>query len=269
MEEKGRATRRIFIDRCLDWKIGYNRLTDILAPIVDTSLFADYYAEYVSTVDPLMQKFFYENWNMAYVEPYSDTMTYEFLMNPDKEMFRTRGSYAAMYYSLIRVLKPQRIVETGVWFGMSSFSILHALKRNGGGHLWSIDFNDNKLIGSLVSPDLRQNWTLIIGDTTNELPKLLDQLKQVDVVFLDDEHSLDHVTFEAKAAWPHLTKNGVLALDDIDWYAAGFFGDFSSGKKSCLIQRLPAGIDVYGANIPDPAMLERGRKATIGFIIKP
>jgi predicted O-methyltransferase YrrM len=43
-------------------------------------------------------------------------------------------------YVIIRVLKPNIIVETGVANGASSFYILLALKRNKKSHLFSIDF---------------------------------------------------------------------------------------------------------------------------------
>jgi predicted O-methyltransferase YrrM len=43
-------------------------------------------------------------------------------------------------YVIIRALKPNIIVETGVANGASSFYLLLALKRNKKGHLFSIDF---------------------------------------------------------------------------------------------------------------------------------
>src|SRR5262249_52393950 len=42
-------------------------------------------------------------------------------------------------WCLVRQLKPQRVVETGVAHGMTSRFILEALQMNGEGRLWSID----------------------------------------------------------------------------------------------------------------------------------
>src|SRR5271156_5195455 len=42
-------------------------------------------------------------------------------------------------WCLIRHLRPNHVVETGVARGFTSRFILEALERNGSGHLWSID----------------------------------------------------------------------------------------------------------------------------------
>ena len=44
-----------------------------------------------------------------------------------------------LLYLLVRSLRPERIVETGVWYGWSSRAILTALHANARGQLTSID----------------------------------------------------------------------------------------------------------------------------------
>ena len=51
-----------------------------------------------------------------------------------------------------RHLKPRKVVETGVAHGVTSRFILEALKRNGQGHLWSIDL-----------PPLERSWRQEVG----------------------------------------------------------------------------------------------------------
>ena len=50
-----------------------------------------------------------------------------------------RHSWPVLNYYLIRKLKPEIIVETGVWHGISTAYILLALKANSSGKLFSID----------------------------------------------------------------------------------------------------------------------------------
>ena len=45
------------------------------------------------------------------------------------------------FYSLVRLLKPRRVVETGTWLGRSAVSIGSALRDNGFGALTSIEIN--------------------------------------------------------------------------------------------------------------------------------
>jgi hypothetical protein len=42
-------------------------------------------------------------------------------------------------YSLVKMQKPENIVEIGTGLGVSSFWMAHALKENGSGHVWTVD----------------------------------------------------------------------------------------------------------------------------------
>ncbi len=68
-------------------------------------------------------------------------------------------------WCLMRHLRPKNVVETGVAHGVTSRFILEALKRNGDGHLWSIDL-----------PPLDRFWRQIDGHTSRV---------RVGAVFLD------------------------------------------------------------------------------------
>ena len=57
----------------------------------------------------------------------------------------------AIWY-LVRNLRAQTVVETGVAHGVTSRFILQALERNGSGHLWSID-----------RPPMEREWRRQIG----------------------------------------------------------------------------------------------------------
>ena len=88
-------------------------------------------------------------------------------------------------YALVRILKPDRVVETDVSSGNSSTAILQALEDNGGGgELFSIDLPSNghvlkdggrypthpKLSGWVVPDHLRSRWHPTLGDAKVVLP---------------------------------------------------------------------------------------------------
>ena len=150
----------------------------------------------------------------------------------------------ASLYAVIRQLKPDVIVETGVCNGFSTAILLSALDRNQKGRLYSIDFpevagNDydpgtfwegkggavippGETSGWVIPDQLRQRWELHLGKSQEILPVVLQDLESIDVFIHDSEHSYDCMTFEYTAAYSKLRENGVLISDDISWNSAFF-----------------------------------------------
>ncbi len=150
-----------------------------------------------------------------------------------------------MLYALVRMQKPEIVIETGVASGRSSAVILSALHENGKGTLYSIDlphFYDgsepgqyvthegNKELkgfvpkgkepGWLVPTELRYRWKLILGDSNVELPKLVDTISSIDIFYHDGDHSYETMQKEFAIAWEKIPKEGFLLSDDIDWNSA-------------------------------------------------
>lgn len=141
-------------------------------------------------------------------------------------------------YSILRKVKPDVAVETGVANGFSTAFSLLALQRNGDGQLYSIDlprevgrdyqqgefydgtgqtgFPPGKEPGWLIPDDLREPWTLILGRSDEELPRLLHQVGTIDSFMHDSEHSFDCMWFEYNEAWAALREGGVLISDDVN-----------------------------------------------------
>jgi predicted O-methyltransferase YrrM len=121
-------------------------------------------------------------------------------------------------YLLVRSLKPETVVETGVCYGASSAYILEALKDNGRGALYSIDLGnqpDEPPSDYFVPRHLADRWHLIIGDSKEQLPRLLARLGQIDLFHHDSLHTYDHMMWEYGTALPHLPENGVLSSHDV------------------------------------------------------
>jgi len=169
-------------------------------------------------------------------------------MNEKKELFKKlvkKGNFgsidlngAILIYCLIRKLKPNILVETGVANGFSTTFILFALYKNKKGKLYSIDFPEvnckvydkdtfwsgkgdavipsKKTSGWAIPFYLRKNWNLILGKSQDKLIPLLKKLKKIDFFLHDSEHSYDCMMFEFNEAFKRLNKGGILICDDIN-----------------------------------------------------
>jgi hypothetical protein len=124
--------------------------------------------------------------------------------------------------------------------------MLYAMHMNGDGHLYSIDLPakegqfglkwglpDGIPPGFLVPEELRQHWTLIIGDVRDELIPLLNELQHTDIFFHDSDHSYQHMMWEFTSTWPHLRPGGLMISDDISVNTA--FWDFSAAIPSAYV----------------------------------
>jgi hypothetical protein len=142
-------------------------------------------------------------------------------------------------YALVRELKPEILVETGVCNGFSAAFVLLALQQNGAGELHSLDLPE--VIGESYEPgtfwegkrgaavlpgeepgwvipdELRSRWQLVLGRSQDELPPLLERVGAIDFFLHDSEHSYECMSFEFGAAWRALRERGVLIADDWNW----------------------------------------------------
>jgi predicted O-methyltransferase YrrM len=159
---------------------------------------------------------------------------------------------AAVIYALTRERRPETVVETGVCNGYSTAVWLEAMRANGTGRLFSIDYPEyagsrgvaqtfwsgkggavvpeDCESGWLVPPPLRDRWDLRLGTSASLLEPLLEQQGPVDMFFHDSEHSKQNQLFEFRAAWKHLKPGGLIVASDINWSDA--FDEFWREVKS-------------------------------------
>jgi len=128
---------------------------------------------------------------------------------------------AEAIWCLLKALRPDTVVETGVARGVTSGLVLKGLANNGKGHLWSIDLPPVKdpwwrQFGAAVSPDLRDRWTFQRGSSQRLLARVCREVRQVDLFIHDSLHTSEHVRFELETVWPYLRASGVMVVDDVD-----------------------------------------------------
>jgi len=147
---------------------------------------------------------------------------------------------APLLYVIVRVLRPQRIIETGISSGYSARLILEALEKNGGGHLDSIGVDvfalqkdrsatpsalEGRHVGWLVPDRLKGRWDLHVGRSDELLPPLVSPgIRDLDLFLHDSLHQYPTMHWEYSTAFPALAPGAVLASHDVHANAA--WGDF-------------------------------------------
>jgi Methyltransferase domain len=113
------------------------------------------------------------------------------------------GSRLAGYVTT-RALKPELVVETGIYMGLGSLVLLRALERNAQeGHAGELmSFDVNPLAGRLVREELRSRWHRVIGLTNATLPQAL-RGRRVGILFHDTAHTEETQRHEFEAALAH------------------------------------------------------------------
>ena len=127
------------------------------------------------------------------------------------------GNEFILYY-IVRYLKPNVVLESGVSAGISTRSILEALEKNKKGELYSSDLQlhlDKKDIGILVKKELHHRWTLFDkGDEIN-LPIILNRINEIDIVYYDSEKSYSGKKIFFDRILSNFTPK-IIIVDDID-----------------------------------------------------
>jgi len=183
---------------------------------------------------------------------YSDLESSEFLEHVLKAAspFTGVGSAGADFYVLMRVVKPETVIETGVFSGVSSSLILKGLEDNLTGRLYSIDYPideseyaaalkagletayplpKGKEPGFAIPEKLKGRWVFKKGKSKEILSNLLQQLSKVDIFLHDSQHTYETMMFEYGTVWDYLPAGGLLLSHDIDINNA--FWDFAKKVK--------------------------------------
>jgi len=122
-------------------------------------------------------------------------------------------------YALCKIIKPEKVVETGVAYGLASSYILQALDENKKGTLYSIDFpfspwQTKKMIGSMTPDNLRSRRKFVYGPSSAVLKKLLNSIGPIDIFVHDSLHTYKNMNREFNTVWPFIKNSGFLISDD-------------------------------------------------------
>jgi predicted O-methyltransferase YrrM len=114
-------------------------------------------------------------------------------------------------YLLLRDASPRTVVEIGADRGWSTSWMLHALRDNAAGHLYSYDLYDysaRAVPGELAAG----RWTLVPGDATAALDRLP---AAIDLLFIDAAHTPEFAHWYLAKVLPRLSRGTPVAIHDI------------------------------------------------------
>lgn len=125
---------------------------------------------------------------------------------------------ALMLYTFVLNQRPMSIVETGTFYGYSTWFMAEALKLWGdGGTIYTIE-SDPKLICKEVRD--HPNIQIIEGRSENVLPEILPQIKEVDFAFIDSYKRFALGEFEL--IHPFVSEGGLAVFHDTQFLNTGF-----------------------------------------------
>ncbi len=143
-------------------------------------------------------------------------------------------------YAIVRLLRPDHVVETGVSSGVSSAHLLLALARNRTGRLHSIDrptpqrgatfgpsdspvaVPPGRSSGWAVPASVRSGWDLRLGASETLLPRLAREVGSIGLFLHDSRHTPAHLAFELETVRPKLVPGAVVLADNTAWTGQSF-----------------------------------------------
>jgi hypothetical protein len=115
----------------------------------------------------------------------------------------------AGWYALVRILKPNVVVETGVDKGFGSVVLCAALLRNGHGSYYGTDINPSS--GYLLQGKYAAVGKILYGDSIESLKAFA---QKIDLFINDSDHSADYEMREYEAIAATLSKNAIVIGDN-------------------------------------------------------
>jgi len=140
-----------------------------------------------------------------------------------------------LLYDCVRLLKPQKVIETGVAYGWSTLAILKALSETSTGKLYSVDMpyprkNNEKDVGIVVPQYLRKNWFLF---RKPDRPGIIDAVNtasgEIDLCHYDSDKSWWGRHYAYPILWKSLKSKGLFISDDIQDNL--YFSEFVKNKS--------------------------------------
>lgn len=146
-------------------------------------------------------------------------------------------------YSLVRLLRPKTVIETGTWIGYSALCIGQALEDNGaGGHLHSFDIFGNRpgwgspITGPcedsyavaqahLAHAKLAHRVSLHQGDSSPNIRRVFENKPaSFELAYIDGDHRLEGVLRDWHAVDELISEGGFMLLHDTNPDPTGWYG---------------------------------------------
>jgi len=149
---------------------------------------------------------------------------------------------AEITYLLIREQRPETMVEISPCGGWSTSWILHGIKDNRCGKLYSYDMIDDSTKN--VPPELSEGrWNFHLGDITKASEKLPES---IDYLFMDSDHSAEFANWYIQHIFPRVKKGNPVSVHDV--YHTASPGSHGAEGKVIVEWLREKGIDFFTAS---------------------
>jgi len=116
-------------------------------------------------------------------------------------------------HGIVRMLKPDVIVETGTHKGFCALMMAKALEQNGDGHLHTVDLTDHGVKAMFERFKVSQRVTFYKARSTDVLQSM-PKNRKLDFLWLDADHSEESVLAELQTALPFLKPGSYVGYHD-------------------------------------------------------
>lgn len=153
---------------------------------------------------------------------------------------------------LVKIFQPKTCIELGTSLGVSTAYLAKSGSINS---LFSFEGN-RTLAGKATSFLNHQNCTnvqIIEGNIDDELPKLLKDIKEIDFVVIDANHTQKALLAYFDLLIDKIHHKGIIVIDDIRWSTDMYIGWKKLIKKegvSLSIEFLNQGVLIFEKGIP-------------------
>jgi predicted O-methyltransferase YrrM len=147
---------------------------------------------------------------------------------------------AQLLFRIANYFRPQHSIELGTSFGLSSLYLSQWSTKN---HLTTIEGCPNiAKVAQLNFDKLHvKNITSLVGDFNHHLPTLLKELKSVDLIYFDGNHTEEATLNYFETCIPYSHNDSVFIFDDIYWSK----GMTKAWQKIKADKRVKLTIDTY------------------------
>ena len=127
-----------------------------------------------------------------------------------------KKNWAELIYKIVKKHKPNQILELGTCCGFSSIYMSKANKLSN-----IVTLDGSKELAKIAKKNMElldcSNIVQKIGRFQDILTDVLNQIKQVDLAFIDGHHDKNATIKYYNMIRPYLSKNAIIIFDDISW----------------------------------------------------
>jgi predicted O-methyltransferase YrrM len=143
--------------------------------------------------------------------PKKEVVTTETFTEVARHDWNSKDECGAFLAALVKMSKYKTVLEIGVFEGETTQHLIKALPK--GGQYVGIDINDYRTPATkLYMAEGGKSIDFILGNSLEELEKL--PKNHFDLIFVDGDHSFEHVIKEFKLVEKLVARGGVIAYHD-------------------------------------------------------